>query len=255
VIITKHFGFIHIPKTGGTFITHLCREHLPREWILYDPPKVHSRYDEVPPDFAELPMLCFVRNPWDWYVSWYHFVLERRREKQGLLWSSFFGSGRNDFKQTIRNACTMRNFDSEPEGSPNSEPKWASAMRDLDVDYYTAIHWLSAGIGVEPGGVEVGRFEKLREDFLAFLERHKVPIDQAFREAVRDTPPVRPPLGPRQSSELAGKHPSAGQQRSRSSRGKTREHAAYEEYYDEELRELVASQCRLIERYGYSFGS
>jgi hypothetical protein len=236
IIITKYFVFLHVPKTGGTFVTKMLRE-LPREWTLHDPPKVynehfppefanerparaHIRYDQVPPAFSDLPMLCFVRNPWDWYVSWYQWAQEFRRDKlPPSVWVDLFDEGKNDFKQTIRNCCTSRSFDHSPPGS-----RWQEVMREEDVDLFTAMYSLQVGKGIRDGRVEVGRFENLREDLLAFLERHEVPIDPAFSEAVRGSPKARS-----------------------SSRG------SYQQYYDEELRDLVASKSRLAEEYGYSF--
>ena len=73
--------------------------------------------------------------------------------------------------------------------------------------------------------VEVGRFEHLRDDFLSFLERNEVPAPAEFIEAVRASPP-----------------------RHGSRRG------AYEDYYDDELRELVAHRARhVIAEHGYEY--
>jgi hypothetical protein len=30
----------------------------------------HLRFRDMPEHFRGLPAIAFVRNPWDWYVSW-----------------------------------------------------------------------------------------------------------------------------------------------------------------------------------------
>lgn len=65
MIVTESFVFIHMHKTGGQTLNEIvkrcvedCRDigyHYPRS--------------EIPPEFANLPVVGLVRNPWDWYVS------------------------------------------------------------------------------------------------------------------------------------------------------------------------------------------
>jgi hypothetical protein len=181
--------------------------------------KAHRNYSQIPAEFAHLPVICFVRNPWDWYVSMYEWSIEEDpRNLAPGVWLDMFGGGRYGFKQSVRNCCTRRSFDRKPSSG------WRTLMREQGIDLYTAHHRATVRDGVEKGQIEVGRFEHLREDLLAFLDGHEVPVNSNFREAVRSSPPARV-----------------------SRRG------AYQHYYDEELRDLVASRCPLVEEYGYSF--
>jgi hypothetical protein len=73
---------LHMPKTGGVFIRMLLEKHYGNDVMLASgksfedasaPWAQHHSIDEVPAEYRDLPAYGFVRNPWDWYVSWYHF--------------------------------------------------------------------------------------------------------------------------------------------------------------------------------------
>jgi hypothetical protein len=85
VILTESFVYLHIPKTGGTFVEAAlgqvlkprCRtytdtsetEHRGR----YGVPDQHERLCDVPAEFRDRPLLVSVRNPYDHHVSLYEF--------------------------------------------------------------------------------------------------------------------------------------------------------------------------------------
>jgi hypothetical protein len=114
MIITDRFIYIHLPKTGGTFVTEvLHRLHsTPKEIppttrlfagrltssflhrlpakksdstsLKYGPifdivPK-HGTYMDIPQSHRNKPVLSCVRNPYDWYVSQYEFAWWKTRE-------------------------------------------------------------------------------------------------------------------------------------------------------------------------------
>src|SRR4051812_33210777 len=110
MIITVRFVYIHMPKTGGTFVTEvLTRIHkplLPRpsRWIrvreilaillprmkltaagqsspygpLVDIEPKHGTCHDVPPPHEHKPLLSTLRNPYDWYVSQFEFAWWKR---------------------------------------------------------------------------------------------------------------------------------------------------------------------------------
>ena len=216
MVITKHFVFLHMPKTGGVFIEEICRAHLPPARLVTHALHRHAPYEQIPQAYRDLPIFFLVRNPWDWYVSWYDHLCRTYRDFPYLRDKPFmrnaFGTGVNDFKQTVVNACTGR---------------IAHELTRIDdgLDYYSARFSWIGGEGLARGAVEVGRFESLREDFLAFLERHGVPVEPSFAQAVHRNP-----------------------RRNVGARG------PYRGYYDAETRDLVADKAQaLISRYGYSF--
>jgi hypothetical protein len=237
MLITKHFVFLHYARTGGVFIRRACRDHLPADWLISEPEETHAHVADIPEQYANLPTVCFIRNPWDWYVSWYEFNLQYWAPETGRqppqrptnFWTTLFGQGQNDFGQMVFNSCTR------DEGNR----AWEIAMREWDVDLFSAIFFLMTGRAPSPPSkgsslesafaagrqVEVGRYESLREDFLDFLGRHEIPAPQAFLDVIRKGP---------------ARHASMRR--------------PYREYYDDELRDLVGYKARtVIAEQGYSF--
>ena len=52
-------------------------------------------------------MLCFVRNPWDWYVSWYHYLTQTHRAARATepIFKDVFDGGKSDFATAVRRVC------------------------------------------------------------------------------------------------------------------------------------------------------
>jgi hypothetical protein len=69
MIVTDAFVFLHLHKSGGSFVNDFVKRFYPsaRE-IGY-----HLPWSLVPDTHAYLPALGLVRNPWSNYVSWYTF--------------------------------------------------------------------------------------------------------------------------------------------------------------------------------------
>ncbi len=70
MIVTKDFVFVHTFRCGGTFISEGLKEHYGGVEVGY-----HLPYSEVPKEYAHLPVIGVVRNPWDWYLSVYYHCL------------------------------------------------------------------------------------------------------------------------------------------------------------------------------------
>lgn len=90
LISQKHkFIFIHIPKTGGTSVKHALGKYSDRipgltdtaeNTIKYGHIKACDLRKRVPPEIWNNSFkFVFVRNPWDWLVSLYHFERESKK--------------------------------------------------------------------------------------------------------------------------------------------------------------------------------
>ena len=76
MIIAKDFVYLHVPKTGGTFVTEVLLEigrQLPNMAICRLQDRKHAGFSRIPEEHNGKPVLLNVRNPFDHYVSRYEF--------------------------------------------------------------------------------------------------------------------------------------------------------------------------------------
>ena len=146
MLVTDKFVLIHVPKTGGTFLSGLVREHCE---VVYE--QLHAPWPELPREFRSLAGLAFVRNPWDWYVSYYQHLQH--------------DAGEWETKQ-----FDLTSFDAF----------LATALDEMPFDYYSRIVW-----DFTPK-CRIAKTENLRSDFAEFL--NSVGINGALLEAVQTAP-------------------------------------------------------------------
>ena len=215
VLLGKDFVYLHMPKCGGGTVRRVLLDVLPKGQVRKGPhPHVHPGWQLIPPEAAGRQVFCHVRNPWDWYVSWYWFS-SRQPPKTAKLWVSAFGD-QPDFPTFLRRACTGQ--------LDHDRPEIAEALR-RGGDFYT-VRWLDLVGGLEEGRLEVGRFEQLFEDLEAFLHRVGAPVPDDFQGRAEAVPGVH--LG---------------------SRGPYRDY-----YDDDTRALVERSCDYFLERFGYSFG-
>jgi hypothetical protein len=93
MIVTEHFVYIHTSRTGGTFLNKLILEHVPGARML----QYHGHLRDLPGEFSHLPVIGFVRNPWDWYVSMFFDY----RRKQQYVYQIISEQGALGFQATV----------------------------------------------------------------------------------------------------------------------------------------------------------
>jgi hypothetical protein len=211
----------------------------------------HRGWSSIPEEAAGRPVLAFVRNPWDWYVSWYSFVVngfDSQRSWRGPLLPFFFtgefsanaNSGErdtntstpDDFPTTIRRACGGMTDErlaaleriGQNGGLRGPRSEILEPLREGH-DFYTARLMATFGDGLKSDLLTIGCLESLAGDLESFLRRAGVKLSAGAAARIRST-------------ERVG----AGRR------------GPYRDYYDDELRDLVGSSCeRLIEQFDYRF--
>lgn len=230
MIVTDKFVFVHLPRSGGTFVTgvikkffpsaHEIGHHLPREFL--------------PKEYSHLPVLGTVRSPWEFYVSLYHYVWPR--DAGSILVSWMTENGTLGFEGSIRNLLNLgvnserldvliemlpEHIDYRKRHVPGVTKDAMSKVRGTGVGYYTLRFNQMFGIADD---MFFCRLETLRQDLVAFFDRIGVATDE-LRDYVL----------------LLDKK-------------NTADHLHYSTYYTPDLVDLVSLRDRqLIERFGYVF--
>jgi hypothetical protein len=230
MIATDHFVYVHLHKSGGTFVNEgLMRFAAGARQVGYHLP---CRF--IPAPLRGLPVLGFVRNPWSYYVSWFSFQSAMKRGN--AVYRCLSEDGTLDFKATLRNMLdlgrggakldTLLGMLPEAYGLTGINlPRPALApIRDSGVGFYTYLYqYMFSGCG---GKLFLGKTERLREDFLDFVAQYRIPASEELKRYLADSQP---------------RNPSS--------------HGPYTDYYDAESRDLVAERdAPLISSFGYTFG-
>jgi len=229
LIVTDRFVFLHLHKSGGTFVNEFLLRFVPEaRQIGYHLPRRLA-----PPMAAQLPALGFVRNPWSYYVSWYSF--QARRRAPNALFQILSQNGELDFEHTVANMLNLGTsgklldeiVGALPANYTNKGlniPGFAlEPIRLSGRGFYSYLYWyLYDG----PGVMHVRRTDRLRAELVSMLIAVGQPVSAAMRAHV---------------SEAADRN--------------TSEHAAYTEYYGRELRDLVAERdADVVSRHEFKFG-
>lgn len=229
MILTPRFVFLHLHKSGGTFVNAGLVQHIAgARQIGYHLPR-----SMLPAQYAALPVLGLVRNPWSYYVSWYSF--QRSRPRPNALFQTLSDGGALDFAGTIRNMLNLDRdrvlLDRVLAALPAAYlhqglnlPSFALApIRGSGLGFYSFLYRYLYGPDVAT--VKLARMEQLRTEVPQLLASVGEPVTAALRDYMDAAPALN-----------------------------TSEHAPHRELYDAALTQLVAERDRLvIERHGYSF--
>ena len=234
MICTPTFSFIHLHKTGGQSINELLLSHIPgAKEIGYHLPVTH-----LPSQAKSLPVIGVIRNPWDWYVSWYAF--NNLRGVKNPLFNIVSRGKQADFKETIENLLRYPEINAQNETFKNSHrallpetfandggagftKDCVDFFKSNDKGYYSLL--VERMFGEESDDLKLLRFERLATEFRQVMSELRVPEAGKILAALDQQP--------RKNSSARGH---------------------YAHYYDDELRDLVAEkEGSIIQRFNYAF--
>jgi hypothetical protein len=232
MIVADRFVLLHLHKSGGSFANALVLRHCAGARAV----GYHLPHDMIPEGSGHLPILGFVRNPWSYYVSWYAF--QQQRPRPNLLFRVLSREGTAGFAGTIASMLELGEREDllgilaaqlpQDHGNQglNLPGNRLAAIRGTGQGFYSFLHDYMFGDDPRPDR-RIGHMESLREELPRMLAAVGEPLSSSFHADVRGMAPLN-----------------------------VSRHEAYADYYDAGLRELVARRdARLIDRYGYRFGS
>ncbi|MGB0135374.1 hypothetical protein [Dokdonella sp.] len=229
MIATDRFVYVHLHKSGGTFVNECLMRFLPgARRVGYHLPR-----SRIPESLRALPVLGFVRNPWSYYVSWFSF--QSRMPQPNALFRCASENRALDFSGTIRNLLDLGSGNTKldqvlamlPKDYGNQGlnlPAFAlDPIRDSGKGFYSYLYDYMYGGGESPASV--GKVETLRTDLRQFLAGLEIPLSPALTEFIDHAHPRN-----------------------------TSSHRSWRDYYDDELAALVAMRDQdVVKLHGYRF--
>ncbi len=228
MIVTDQFVFIHLHKSGGTFVLSFLQQFEPTAKMI----GYHLPYSELPGEFRQLPVIGSVRNPWSYYVSWYSF--QAAMENPNPLFRIVSDDRQLDFNATIGNLVTLSESPGRLDALQQTLPDHfrprglnltracVETMRGDDIGFYSFLYERMYAGAKEP---RVVGMEGLRDDLLDAFPACGRELSREEKQFIEQQPPTN-----------------------------TTRHGPYQDYYNDELRDLIADKDRaVIDRFGYSF--
>lgn len=136
-LLHPEFLFAHLPKTAGAFMVNLLAQVSGHKQVerLLNGRTGHVPLDEFSEDERARLIIAGIRDPWSWYISYFHFF----QYEDGRPWpelSSFKSSADSGWKETVERMLhgptgpvTMKNIDGPRDVR--------SAMERLEIGFYS----------------------------------------------------------------------------------------------------------------------
>jgi len=228
MIATDRFVFLHLHKSGGTFVNECLLRFVPGARQL----GYHLPHTQIPAPLAGLPRLGVVRDPWSYYVSWYAF--QSARPQPNPLYQTLSRGRTLDFAGTIRNMLELGRDPALLEAAVRALPdRYVNRGLNLPGPELARIAGSGQGFysylfdymfGTESSPL-IARMEQLRVELPPLLERVGVEMNDQLREHLASAAPTNVSV-----------------------------HGPSAQYYDADLAALVNERDRsVIERFGFRF--
>lgn len=228
MIVCSKFVFLHLHKSGGTFINKMISTCVPyAQQIGY-----HFPYSKLPASYRRLPIIGTVRNPWAYYVSWYAFQMKMKQPN--ALFMAISKNNTLDFEGTIFNLLNIssdeelfsnvssllpQNFQNK---GLNLTKQCIKPIQNTGIGFYSFLFNRLYENSADP---TVIKMEQLRSGFSEVMSKLRVEPQQKIQNFLDKSPVMN-----------------------------TSEHRAYQGYYSKELNNRIADvDSAVIDNYKYSF--
>lgn len=101
MVITDKFAFLHLQKCGGSFIRNWILENISSSKFIKPQ---HEGFTLYKNQIGNKPIIGIIRNPWDWYVSLFHYNFE---SKGGILKPIF--KENDNFESWLKRVMNKKN--------------------------------------------------------------------------------------------------------------------------------------------------
>jgi tetratricopeptide (TPR) repeat protein len=222
-------------KTGGQTLNDLImRSVLEHEVIGY-----HYPHTEVPANHKNLPLVGIVRNPWDWYISWYAF--NNTPKLRNPIFAIVSDNGRADLNTTIANLINL-----------GSEDKLSQQHRKLLIEVLPETLEHNQGVGLTKDDIRsypntnIGYYSWMFQRMFGYYASDKTHIGK-FENLQQDFLDIMDDLGVEETSVMENEF-------DKKQKKNASQHSHYSHYYNTALQELVASKDQqLIDDFNYQF--
>jgi hypothetical protein len=229
MIVCSKFVFLHLHKSGGTFVNQMIANCIPyARQIGY-----HLPYRELPLGFQRRPVLGTVRNPWSYYVSWYHF--QACMDNPNALFRIMSNDNTLDFTGTVTNlvrlhedpervaALAQRLPDEFLNHGLNLTRECINAISGSGLGFFAFLYQRLYQGAREP---VILKMESLRDSLKVFLEQYAVEPSARLNAFIDQTPRLN-----------------------------TSQHGDYRTYYTAPLKRLIEeADSMVIDTHEYTFG-
>jgi hypothetical protein len=227
MIITNNFVYIHTSRQGGTFTNKLLLNFFPEAFQV----GYHYQREKSPSEYQNLPVIGFVRNPFDWYISMFH---DYKRKKQ-IVYSVASLQHPDNFKKTVKNMLNLGSGSNLSKKQLNMLIKYlpdkikkphqrtpALIKSDFinfkdDMGYYS---WLWRRMHIKNNRLDdviYGKFENLRDELIRLFKITGVKITQQIENYIYHHPKLNTSI-----------------------------RNNYRKYYDNELIDLIYKKDKLV---------
>lgn len=227
MIVTDRLVFLHLHKSGGTFVNALLMHCVSAaRQVGY-----HLPYRELNAAFHHLPVVGTVRSPWAYYVSWYHF--QRSQREPNILFRICSDAGRLGFKDTVTNLVEISGDetrlalleDAVPTAFTNHglnlTKRCVGELRGSGMGFYSFLHERLYTGASDPA---ILRAESLRQELRLTLSQVGHLPNACAERFLNEVPNLN-----------------------------TSQHQAPDTYFDDDLASLVSERDRtVVGRYGYT---